>query len=224
MSARRVQLGLLLLEARAGLLELGLAGGDLVAGRADPLDRLGGLATQVVDAREDRIVLVGDLLQVVVALHHVVEAVGLEDHGDRVRLIGLVDLDEALSKRLAGDGEALLEPLEAGLLGLELGPYLGEAISDDGLLVAELGDPRGEGVDLGRVLLDLRGQYAGFIALLPELGLLRIELGLQVLGLRAAGGQDDRDRGGEYGRQDCKRSRARRSGYGWSSSKHGGGP
>ena len=91
----------------------GRGGGDVVAAAQD---RLGGRLLAVLElgqqalgllgarlehlhARDDLAVLVGDPLQELGALQQVGEAVGLEDHGERVGLVGLVELDQPVGQR-----------------------------------------------------------------------------------------------------------------------------
>ena len=77
-----------------------------------------------------------------------VEAVGVENHGERVGLIRLVDLDEALGKDVQGTAEPFAERGEPIGLGFELGLDLGQLLRDDGLAIAKRRDLAGQLIDL----------------------------------------------------------------------------
>ena len=71
---------------------------DLLLELGEQLLLLLGLRLQDADALDDRLVLLGDALEELGAVEQVGEAVGLEDHGERVGLVVLVDLDEAVRR------------------------------------------------------------------------------------------------------------------------------
>ena len=135
------------------------------------IDRVLGLVPQAVDAVGDRRVLLLDVGEVLVAVEEVVEAVGFEDHGERVGLVRLVHRDQAI-------GELIERALEAGaqdakVLGLdrELALDAVEVLLDDRLAVAEHRDLAGELVDLLGVLRDRLREHALLLLLLLKLGL-----------------------------------------------------
>jgi hypothetical protein len=82
------------------VLELGLLGGDLVARGADPQNDVLGLVAQRTHAVDDVGVLLLDPLQVLEALHQVRESLRLEQHGQHVGSVCLVDLDEAVAEHV----------------------------------------------------------------------------------------------------------------------------
>src|SRR5436309_2743789 len=79
--------------------------------RRDPVPR-------GVNLARDQAVLLDDLLRVVERVEEVAEALGGEDDGERVLLVGLVDRDEALVQPLQRD--PVLAPEEAEAVGLQL--------------------------------------------------------------------------------------------------------
>ena len=81
-----------------------------------------GRAHAVDDAR----VLLRDALHELRALEQVGEAVGLEDHGDHVGLVGLVELHEPVAQRGARLGQARPQPDEADALAAQLVLYARE--------------------------------------------------------------------------------------------------
>src|SRR5215213_88903 len=110
--------------ARAG--ELVLDCGDLVALAEDALrgelllllevgelDRLvPRRVAELPHAVGDVAILLGDALEELGALEQVAEAVGRQDHGEGVRRVGLVDLDEAGGEDAARRGELAAKPLQ----------------------------------------------------------------------------------------------------------------
>ena len=106
--------------------ELVLHGGDLVALAQDPLGRellallevgeLDGLVLRLVaqaaHAVGDLAVLVRDAVEELGALEQVAEAVGLEDHGEGVGRVGLVDLHEPRGQHPARRDELAAQPLQ----------------------------------------------------------------------------------------------------------------
>ena len=162
---------------------------------ADLAHEVLGLVAKVADPVHDARVLVLDAVEVVVAVDEVVEAVGVEDHRERVGLIRLVDLDEALGKDLQRAAEPLAKGVEAGRLGLEPGLGLGELLGDDGLAVAKRRDLACELVDLLRVPGELGREDALLRTHLLELGLLRVALRFERLAKGGPAGQGDAGRG-----------------------------
>ena len=134
-------------------------------------------------------------VEVVVAVDEVVEAVGVEDDGQRVGLVRLVDVDQALGQDVEGAGRACREARRGSASRSRAGrsvsrsccATIGSRVAQDRHLARELGD-------LVRVVADLAREHvpAGLDVL--ELGLLRGALGLEVLGHGgAAGGREQRD-------------------------------
>ena len=107
-----------------------LARRDLVAGRADRVDGDLHLVAQAAHPGDDVVVLVLQRLQVLGPRQQVVEPVGLEQDGDQVRLVRLVDRDEPLLEDLDRQAETLLQVVEPRLRLLELGLLLGELRGD----------------------------------------------------------------------------------------------
>ena len=128
--------------------ELALGGGDLVALRQDPLGgelllllELGeldglvvGLVAQVAHPVGDLAVLLGDALEELGPLEQVAEPVRLEDDGQGVRAVRLVDLDEPGGQHAAGGVELAAQPLEPVARLLELVAHRLEQL---GLLAVE---------------------------------------------------------------------------------------
>ncbi len=193
--ARRRKARLSRLELLAGPGELGPARGDGVAGGPDPGDGLPGVISKVADAVDDLGVLRLDRLEVLEAAERVVEPVGVEDDGDRARVVGLVDGDEALLQRLHRAGQALAQDLQLGGRLLELSFGLVELGLHRRLAVAQCGDLADQLVDLIVVALDLGAEDALLLLHLAERGLLLVELLLQGVGRRGDGeAEDDHER------------------------------
>ena len=180
----------------------GLAG-DLGLRQPRLLARHLELAPEPADLHGDRLVLAADLLEVLELVDEVAEALHLEQDPERVGLLALVELDQALLEACLRDRELLLEVLDpAGLvLHALLEPV--ELVAMDGEVGLELGDHgreradvAAEGVDPLAGSLDLGGEDAflplGVLDLLAEAGDLPVELGLPVggrLGQRGRHGQ-----------------------------------
>ena len=192
-SRTAVELGLAGLELDPGALELGLLRRDLVACGLDPRDRLAGLVAQAAHPADDRGVLILDPLQVLVAGDQVVEAVGLEHHGERVGLAGAVDLDEPVAQDVERAPELSPQALEVlrfssrsrRCTSIELG-------LDDRLAVAKHRDLARKLVHLVAVALELGGEHP-LLLLGVELAFLGVELGLQVLTAGGRHGEADGD-------------------------------
>lgn len=180
------------LELRAGPLELLLALRDLVAGRPDGLDGAPHLVAQLAHPVDDRGILTLEPLQVLGALEHVIEAVGLEHDGEQVRLARLVDRDEPVFEDLDRALEAAAQLDQPGAGALELGLLRRELAGQRGLLVAELGHLPLEGCDALRGCGDLGGEHA-----LLALDRRELVLGaLQPLLQRLRGGAGGREHAG----------------------------
>ena len=91
---------------------------------------------------------------------------------------------------------------QAAPVGLQLGLLLDELGGDDRHPVSKRGDLAFELRDLVVVLLDRGGENPGAVALLLQLRLLLIELGLEVLGGRVGAA---RQAGGDQ--EECQRRR-----------------
>ena len=193
--ANRRELGLARLELDAGALKLCLLGCDLVARRADLADQVLGLVAKIADPVHDARVLVLDAVEVVVAVDQVVEAVGFEDHRERVGLIRLVDLDEAAGKDLERAVQPVAKGVKSRRLGLEPRLGLGELLGDDGLAIAKRRDLACELVDLLGVLGELGREDAFLRPDLLELGLLRAALLFERLAKGGPPGKGDAGRG-----------------------------
>src|SRR5215204_9339 len=200
--AHRVELGLAGLELRAGAHELGLLGGDAVAVVLDSGDGVAGLVAQSAHAPDDRRVLLLDAAQVLIAAEQVIEAVGLEDHGEHVGLVGAVDLDQAMAQYPERGVQVAMQPLEPVLGAHEARLDAAQLGDHGGLTIAQHGHLTGELVDLGPVALDLGRENALLLLLGIELRALVFELGVQVLG---TGGRDERERDGEQRRRRKQR-------------------
>ena len=185
------------LDRRAAVDEAALDGCDLVAPGdhlardlrlprlqlVEPLGRRGRLGLGRLDAADDARVLGRHALDELRPLEQLGEAVGLEDHRHDVRLVGLVDLHQALAEHDPGLGEPrpqasqpdpllaqpLLDPRELGELGVEVG-------LDPRLPVLQHVDVGLEDVDPARVAGD-RGRQD---ALAPLLGLDLPALGVDL--------------------------------------------
>ena len=88
-----------------------------------------GLGLGAADAVDDPLVLLGHALHELGPLQQVGEAVGLEDHGDDVRLVGLVALDEPVAERGARLGEPRAQADEADALLAQLVLQPGELVA-----------------------------------------------------------------------------------------------
>ena len=111
------ELGLRVEELVLRLCELVALGEDRVGGVLDVLLELGeevglllGRCLEDANALDDRLVLFGDALEELGLLEQVFEAVGPEDHRERVRLVGLVQLDQAVREGVLCRRELLLQP------------------------------------------------------------------------------------------------------------------
>ena len=125
------------------------------------------LVAQPAHAVGDLAVLVRDPLEELGALEQVAEAVGLQDHGDDVGRVGLVDLDEPVGQHVARGGELATEPLEAVARLLEPVADLEQLrlLAVQVRLHAREPALRGRdlalhGVDAGAEALDRRAEYA----------------------------------------------------------------
>ena len=78
------------------------------------------LRLRLPDAVDDARVLLRDALHELRALEQVGEAVGLEDHGDDVGLVGLVELHEPVAQRGARLGQPRAQPHQADALAAQL--------------------------------------------------------------------------------------------------------
>ena len=121
---------------------------DLVAVLRHPVDRHPSAVAQRPHAADDRRVLLLDPAQVLVARDEVVEAVGLEHHGDQVGARRAVDPDQALAQHVERAAQLRLQLGEALLLAVEAGLDAAQLRDHDGLAVAQRGDLAGELVDL----------------------------------------------------------------------------
>ena len=133
--------------------ELVALGEDRVRRVLDPLLELGQelllllrLLLEDADALDDRLVLLGHALEELRPLEQVGEAVGRQDHGERVGLVSLVQLDQAGGERLLGDAELLAQPLEPLARLLELAAHLEQL----GALLVERSPGRGSACAGGR--------------------------------------------------------------------------
>ena len=194
-----VEVGLAGLELRPGALELGLLGRDLVAVRLDPFDGLASVVAKRAHVADDRRVLLLDPSQILVSGHQVVEAVGLQHHGDHVRLPGPVDVDEPVAEHVQRPAELVAELLEAVLLDPQSPLHPVELGLDDRLAVAEHGHLAGELAEPVLVSGELRREHSLAALLLAELRLLRLELRLQVLARGSTGDNEPDDTRQERG-------------------------
>ena len=170
-----------LLELNPGGLELLLVRGDLIAGGAHRIDRHLHLVAQVAYAGDDVVVLVLKGPHVLGARQQVVETVGLQQDGDEVRLVGLVDRDQPLLENLDRSAKPGLQMSELSPRRLELRLLLLKLRGDERLLVAQLRDRGGEPSELGRLMTDLGCQHAGVSLGVRKLALRFAELLLELL-------------------------------------------
>ena len=177
--------------------ELLLARGDLVARRPDGVDGDLHLVPQLADAGDDVVVLVLERPHVLGPRHEVVEAVRLEQHRDQVRLVRLVDRDQALLEDLDRLAQALLQHVEPGLGLIELRLLLSQLRGHRGLAVTQDRDLRGEQIELRGLVADPRREDAGVRSCVRKLVLCDVELLLKALARRAADG--DRAGAGDQG-------------------------
>src|SRR5918996_149109 len=173
--AHGVKLGLAGLELHPGALELRLASRDLVARRLDALHRVTGLVAQAANAIDDRRVLLLDPPQVLVAVQHVVEAVGVQDHRQRIRLVRFVDRNQAVGEDAQRAVQGRLQDLKTMLLSAQARPDLLELLLDDRLAVAQRGDLAGDLVDALAVAGDIGREHALLLLDPVELGALGVE-------------------------------------------------
>jgi hypothetical protein len=175
------QLGGAPLELHPRRRELLLARGDLVARRPDGVDGDLHLVPQLADAADDVVVLALERPHVLGPRHEVVEAVRLEQHRDQVRLIRLVDRDQALLEDPDRLAEALLQHVEPGLGPIELRLLLSQLRSRRGLPITQDRDLRGEPNELRGLVADPRREDAGVSPRMRELVLCDVELLLEAL-------------------------------------------
>ena len=165
--------------------------GDLALTGLGPVELLlggGGLGARAADPVDDPRVLLGDALHELRALEQVGEAVGLEDHGDEVGLVGLVEMDEPLGQgdaRLGQPRSQAHDPpalaAKVGLDGGQLRAPAAELTLDRRLPVAQRGDVVLQHVDAARVALDRARQDAFTLLLGPDRLTLLLDLLLQLL-------------------------------------------
>jgi hypothetical protein len=172
--------------ANSGGVELLLAGRDLVPRRPHPVHGHLHLVAQAANAGDDVVVLILEGPLVLRPRDQVVEAFGLEENGDQVGLVGLVDGDEAFLQDLDRLAQALLQIREPRLRLRELRLLQGKSLAHGGRLVTQLGHLSGQPVDLGGLVADPGGEHAGVLLDVRELRLLRVQLLLEVLPGRAA--------------------------------------
>jgi hypothetical protein len=144
------------------------------------------LALELADARDDHAVLRGDPLEEGGPVEHVREAVGLEDHGEDVRLVVLVHLDEARRQRVrrlvkprAQPHQPVLRHLEAVLHALHLRALLLQRALQSRLARRVAADVALKAADPRRVRRDVGREHAGTCPLLLNLTLLALDLVVQ---------------------------------------------
>jgi hypothetical protein len=183
-AACRRELALASRERLLGARELGLLRGDPVALALDAVHRRTSAVAQAADRPGEVGVLLLDEAQVVGASRHVVEAVRVEEHGQRVRLAGLVDGDKPLGEDPESAMEARPEDLQVLAIACELGLDPPQLDAHHSNLVAQGGDLPLELVELGVVALDGGRENALARLGLTQLRLRGIELRVEVLSRR----------------------------------------